>query len=174
MTTYEYHNFELQRLAGKTILITGGATGVGRAAVELAHRHGANVALGDCSDAEGQALASTFTERFFFRRTDVSNWTEVLDLFATAHSTFGTIHAVLSDGSISDEKDFLDDHSDADGQLLPPNLNVLDVNITGTIQVTKAAAHYFAKWPETRCQIVMTTNAASFIDTPPPQHLYSA
>jgi len=37
MTTYEYQNFELRKLAGKTILITGGATGLGRAAVKLAY-----------------------------------------------------------------------------------------------------------------------------------------
>jgi len=37
MTTYEYRDAELHNLAGKTILITGGAAGIGRAAVEIAH-----------------------------------------------------------------------------------------------------------------------------------------
>lgn len=37
MTTYDWDTDELKALAGKTILITGAATGIGRAALEIAH-----------------------------------------------------------------------------------------------------------------------------------------
>jgi short-subunit dehydrogenase len=61
----------------------------------------------------------------------------------------------------------------ATGKLLAPSIKTIDVNLTGTIYVAKCAAHYFKKWPETRCQLVMTGSAASFFDTPP-LHLYCA
>lgn len=38
MTTYQLKDEELHALKGKTILITGAATGIGRAAVDIMHR----------------------------------------------------------------------------------------------------------------------------------------
>ena len=37
MTTYEYNPEELSSLKGKTILIVGAASGIGRAVVEIIH-----------------------------------------------------------------------------------------------------------------------------------------
>ena len=62
---------------------------------------------------------------------------------------------------------------DGNGKLLPPNLDSIDVNLIGMVYMVKCALYYFAKWPETRCQIVMTASAASYLDTPP-LYLYCA
>jgi NAD(P)-dependent dehydrogenase (short-subunit alcohol dehydrogenase family) len=103
----------------------------------------------------------------------VSNWNDVLELFQETWKTFGIINAVLSNAGITHEN-FLEDEIDTDtGKLLPPNVKTLDINLTAMIYVVKCAVHYFKKWPETRCQIVLTGSAASFIDTPP-LHLYCA
>lgn len=37
MTTYELEDAEFEALKGKTIIVTGGASGIGRAAVKIAH-----------------------------------------------------------------------------------------------------------------------------------------
>lgn len=158
---------------------------------------GANIAIGDWNEIEGKSLIGELgkyatsgtcatisgvvlhstdvihSERVLFRKCDVSNWDDVLELFQETWKTFGIINAVLSNAGISNE-DFLKDEIDKDtGKLLPPNIKTLDVNLTGTVYVAKCAAHYFAKWPETQCQLVMTGSAASFVDTPP-LHLYCA
>lgn len=97
----------------------------------------------------------------------------MLDLFQATHQEFGTIHAVLSNAGVSRENILLEEFDATTGKLSAPNLDSLNINLVGHIYAVKCALHYFAKWPETRCQIVMTGSAASFIDTPP-LYLYCA
>ena len=47
----------MNRLTGKTAIVTGGARGIGRACVERMIEEGAQVAIFDVMDAEGEALA---------------------------------------------------------------------------------------------------------------------
>jgi NAD(P)-dependent dehydrogenase (short-subunit alcohol dehydrogenase family) len=107
-----------------------------------------------------------------FRKVDVSTWEDVLELFQATWKTFGVIHAVISNAGINSENLFKDE-IDETGKLKAPSLKSIDVNLVAHIYVAKCAEHYFAKWPETPCQIVMTGSAASFIDTPP-LYLYCA
>ena len=46
----------MQRLAGKTALITGAGSGIGRAMALLFAQEGANVVLGDILDEEGNPI----------------------------------------------------------------------------------------------------------------------
>ncbi|KAH7242849.1 hypothetical protein B0J15DRAFT_501532 [Fusarium solani] len=174
MTSYTLADTDLNSLAGKTILIIGAATGVGRAAVDIAIELGANVAIGDWNEDEGTALAKTLGDRTIFRKCDVSNWDHVLDLFETAHARFGVIHSVLSNAGINTHEGlFTDTRDPSTGRLLPPSLKSIDVNLVGQLYVAKCALHYFAKWPQTRCQLVMTSSAGAFFPAPP-IHMYCA
>ncbi len=62
-------------LAGKVALITGGASGIGRATALLFAREGAAVSVADVDQAKGQAVVQTITEgggRAIFVRCDVT------------------------------------------------------------------------------------------------------
>lgn len=96
----------------------------------------------------------------------------MLEAFQAAHKRFGVIHAVLSNAGVNREDLFKEDF-DASGRLMEPDLQSVNINLVGQFYAVKCAMHYFAKWSETRCQIVMTGSAASFLDTPP-NHLYCA
>ncbi len=66
-------------LEGKRALITGGASGIGRATAILFAQEGAAVAVVDLNEAQGQAVAQTITEnggRAIFIRCDVSQATD--------------------------------------------------------------------------------------------------
>jgi NAD(P)-dependent dehydrogenase (short-subunit alcohol dehydrogenase family) len=97
----------------------------------------------------------------------------VLETFQAAWKKFGIIHAVLSNAGVNKEDIFTDEIDPSTGKLMVPDLKSVEINLFGHFFVAKCAVHYFAKWPETRCQIVFTGSAASFIDTPP-LHLYCA
>ncbi|KUJ13356.1 NAD(P)-binding protein [Mollisia scopiformis] len=173
MTTYKFDVSELQKLKGKTILITGASTGIGRATAQIAHASGANIVIGDWNVDEGRALVEELKQKVLFQKTDVTKWEDVLALFEAAHQRFGVIHAVLSNAGINSEN-LLDTEFDKEtGALLPPNLKSLDVNLVGTLYMVKVALYYFEKWPQIQSQIVLTASAASFIDTPP-LHVYCA
>lgn len=129
--------------------------------------------FGDWNAELGESLAKELGDsRVSFQKCDVSKWEDVLNLFQTAWKKFGTIHSVLGNAGISAEA-FVEDTFDESGKLEPPSLNSINVNLIGQIYVVKCALHYFKKWPETQCQIVLTASAASFLDTPP-LHLYCA
>lgn len=179
MTTYDLDDSEFEALKGKTIIVTGGASGIGRAAVQIAYKHGANVAIADWNETEGESLKAELNDpdRIVFHKTDVSNWDNVLSLFEATIARFHNLHAILSNAGINTE-DFastIDKTDPATNKLLPPSLTTMDVNLTGQIYMAKAALHYFGKFRDdgVKRQISMTGSAASFIDCPP-LHLYCA
>ena len=59
-------------LAGKTAVVTGSASGIGRATAQLLAKEGANLVLADIAETEGRQLADELgLERCTFVRTDV-------------------------------------------------------------------------------------------------------
>lgn len=101
-----------------------------------------------------------------YRKTDVTKWYDILELFQEAWKKFGIINAVLSNAGVSAE-DLFGETFDADGRLSEPDLTNLKVNLIAHLYVTKCALHYFAKWPESRSQIVLMGSLSSYLDTPP-------
>ena len=59
------------RFAGKTAVITGAASGIGKATCLLFAREGATVIAADIDEAGGQELAATSNGKIHFQRTDV-------------------------------------------------------------------------------------------------------
>lgn len=72
----------MNRLEGKTVLITGAASGLGAAAARRLHREGAFVVVTDRNSADGAAVAGELGERGLFRELDVTRedqWISVID-----------------------------------------------------------------------------------------------
>ncbi|KAM0328717.1 hypothetical protein ACHAQA_005130 [Verticillium albo-atrum] len=173
MTTYTFDPAELRALQGKTILITGGSRGIGRAVVDTALGNGANVAIGDWDEDLGAALAARSPDRVLFLKCDVSNWDHVLDLFQSTVIRFGGINAVISNAGVNTHEDLLAEGFDSDGKLSPPSLKSVEINLIGQLYVARCAMHYFSKWPEQKSQLVLTSSAGAFFPAPP-LYLYCA
>jgi meso-butanediol dehydrogenase/(S,S)-butanediol dehydrogenase/diacetyl reductase len=78
------------RFAGKTAIVTGGASGIGLASARLFHAEGASVVLGDLQARLDPAIAEAFGgERLFYQQVDVADWGQVQALVAAAEATFG-------------------------------------------------------------------------------------
>jgi len=91
------------RLEGRTALITGAASGIGREAARLFAREGAYVVVADRERAAGEAAAAEIEAdggRAVFVPVDVSRAVEVEAVVAEAERTFGALHVVFNNAGI--------------------------------------------------------------------------
>lgn len=96
-------------LSGKTVLVSGGATGIGRAIVEGFVRQGSRVAFLDIDEVAGSELEAAFPEGAIkFYRCDVTNTENLADAATAARSAIGPI-SVLVNNAASDMRHRLDD-----------------------------------------------------------------
>ena len=77
------------RFAGKRAVVTGGASGIGRATALRRADEGAAVIVGDIDEAGGASLAEQSHGRITFRRTDVTQAEEIEALVAAADAAGG-------------------------------------------------------------------------------------
>jgi NAD(P)-dependent dehydrogenase (short-subunit alcohol dehydrogenase family) len=83
---------------GRTIVVAGGATGIGRATVELLGQRGAQVAIIDRNLARAQEVADLAGGRAYL--ADVSDEAQVVAAFATIDRDFGPLHGLYSNAGI--------------------------------------------------------------------------
>jgi NAD(P)-dependent dehydrogenase (short-subunit alcohol dehydrogenase family) len=77
------------RFSGKRAVVTGGASGIGRATALRLAEEGCAVIVGDIDEAEGQALADISNGRIAFQPTDVTDAAQIEALVTAAHAAGG-------------------------------------------------------------------------------------
>jgi 3(or 17)beta-hydroxysteroid dehydrogenase len=88
------------RVAGKVAIVTGGASGMGKADATLLAREGACVVIADVNEADGQLVAESIGENALFLRLDVSdedNWKTVI---ATTIEKFGRLDILVNNAGM--------------------------------------------------------------------------
>jgi NAD(P)-dependent dehydrogenase (short-subunit alcohol dehydrogenase family) len=91
------------RLQGKTAVITGGASGIGRATALLFAREGAAVAIADLNENAGSELVrviSTAGSRAIFERVDVTRHNDCERIVQRTIEEFGSIHILFNNAGI--------------------------------------------------------------------------
>lgn len=87
---------------GKSVLVTGGATGIGRATALAFAAAGANVMIGDRDDMAGETAdrIKSAGGKAAWRRCDVSVKDDVDELVAATVKDFGGLHAAFNNAGI--------------------------------------------------------------------------
>ncbi|KIW16046.1 hypothetical protein PV08_06097 [Exophiala spinifera] len=156
-------NFD--NLNGKTIVITGGASGFGKSCFELWATHGANIIIGDINDKTGTELvahirASSKNPNHHFIHLDVTSWESQAAFFkqAASLSPHGGIDCVMANAGIADapENAVFEEppdyaHTDNPPQ---PKMRTLDTNLDGVMFTTNLALSYLSRNPGSdRCEV---------------------
>lgn len=84
----------------KTILITGGAKGIGAGCAEIFHRQQGNVVLLDVDEEAGEKRCRDLGDRSLFIPCDVSREAEVQRAITQAADTFGSLDVLVNNAGI--------------------------------------------------------------------------
>ncbi len=90
------------RLDGKIAMITGAASGIGLATVELFVAEGAQVIAADIQDEKGAMLERRFPDRVRYAHCDVTSEADIEAAVALADSAFGGLDIQFNNAGISD------------------------------------------------------------------------
>ena len=144
----------MKRLEGKSAVITGAASGIGRATSLLFAEHGANVIVVDRS-ADVQATADAINKaggQALARVADVSKEAEVEAFIQAAVSEFGGLDIVYANAGVSGGAPRYDDLTAADW------MNILSINLIGPFLAIKYAARVMV--PRGKGAIICTASVA--------------
>ena len=145
------------RMSDKVALVTGAASGLGRATSLRLAEEGARVVLTDVNVEAGEAVAKEMGDQGSFVRHDVADEADWEEAVAHAGSQFGGLHAVVNNAGIvlvrSVEETTLEEWR-----------RVMAVNLDGVFLGCK---HGLRAMRESGGSIVNLSSAAGLVGTPP-------
>ncbi len=126
----------MPELEGKVAIVTGGASGIGRATVERFAAEGARVVIADVDAEAGEALAASLGDVAAFHQTDITDADQVQALVDATVERFGGLHVMANNAGIASAMArFLhDDLSDFS--------RVVEVNVLGVLLGSQRAARH--------------------------------
>jgi NAD(P)-dependent dehydrogenase (short-subunit alcohol dehydrogenase family) len=153
------------RLDGKVAVITGAASGIGRASARRFAAEGAHVVVADLADDDGKALADEIDGLYV--HADVTSADEVQALYAAAVDRFGGLDVLFNNAGISppDDDSILETELDAWRR-------VQEVNLTSVYLCCKAALPYMLE--QGKGSIINTASFVAVMGAATSQISYSA
>ncbi len=133
--------FYKNRFAGKTVIVTGGGTGIGKQVAKDLHAEGASVhilgrrleKLEESREEATRGEADPNGDRFFCHRCDISDQREVREAFDQVMKESGPVYGLVNNAAINPSR------NDILKTDLEDWIATLDVNLTGAFNCCKAA-----------------------------------
>ncbi len=121
----------MKRFENQTVIVTGGARGMGAGHARGFIAEGANVVIADVLEQEGRTLADELGDQAIFSRLDVTSETNWAATVAAAEDAFGPVSVLVNKAGVV-----------RFGQIEETELaawrQVIDINLTGTHLGTRA------------------------------------
>lgn len=122
----------------KVAIITGSATGIGKAIAEKLYHAGASVVISDIQVKEGKDTAQSLGDRAIFSSCDISDQQQVKVLINAAVSHFGKLDIMVNNAGVnsvrSEDRVTIDKYPDETWH------RMINVDLNGTFYCCKAAA----------------------------------
>ncbi len=131
-------------LEGKVALVTGAASGIGRAVALAYAREGARVIVSDIDTMKGEETVRLVQEtssnaECLFVRADTASYEDHEALVATATERFGGLHVACNNAGIGGELNPIAEHSVEAWQ------KVIDINLSGVFYANKVQIAHMVK-----------------------------
>jgi 3alpha(or 20beta)-hydroxysteroid dehydrogenase len=123
----------MSRFEGKTVVVTGAASGMGAAHVRAFAAEGATVIAADVNDEAGRELAADLGDRVHYHHLDVSDEAQWDALMAAVHAEHGPIDVMVNNAGIGGEG------APVESATLEGWHRTLGINLDGVFLGTRAA-----------------------------------
>jgi len=151
------------RLDGRTIIVTGGASGLGGATVDMIVRSGGRAVIADLNEQFGNAAAARHGDTVSFVKADVGSDANMQRAVDTAVEQYGGVHGLVCAAGIAVAERVLPREG---VQPLAHFTRTINVNLVGTFNAIRLAAAAMAtNTPNSageRGVIVTTASVAAF------------
>jgi len=124
-------------LNSKVAIVTGGASGLGLATVEAFLARGAQVAIFDLNEEQGQAVAARLGENVLFAKVNVADEASVQAGIAAVMQKLGAVHVAVNCAGIGSAMRTVGKNGP---HALDVFAKVIGVNLVGTFNVCRLAA----------------------------------
>jgi NAD(P)-dependent dehydrogenase (short-subunit alcohol dehydrogenase family) len=132
----------MKRLENKTVFITGGLSGIGKACAIMAAMEGANVAVVDLKSADTDAAMAAIKKhnpKAIFIECNVADFGQVAAAVEKTVTTFGTLNVALNNAGIGGKPNKVGDMAEQEW------LTVINVNLNGVFNCMKHQLAQMAK-----------------------------
>ncbi|BBO74626.1 3-hydroxy-2-methylbutyryl-CoA dehydrogenase [Desulfosarcina widdelii] len=125
------------KIEGHTVVITGGASGLGEGCVRNFTGKGANAVILDLDETRGNQIASDLGAAALFCKTDVTDPKSVQQAIDMAMDRFGVIHIAVNCAGVATPSKVLGKH----GPMAIKTFDqVIRINLIGTMNIIRLAA----------------------------------
>ena len=152
----------MKRLKGKIAVVTGGASGIGKATSILFAQEGASLVIADNCEQLGEKAAeeiSSGENEIMFIKTDVTKEADVLAVMDKAFSKHGKIDILFNSagitGTLIESENLTEDEWD----------RVIDTNLKGVFLCTKNVIPFMRS--SGGGSIINAASVLSYVDSPP-------
>lgn len=177
--TIERSPVDWAALSGRSVIVTGGASGLGEGTVEKFAEHGAYVTIADVAEECGRELAARLSaegKHVGFAKCDTTDWASSVAAFKQAVNfapsktlDVAVLFAGMS-GLCRNLVDVVKEHPEPtlDGDPSPQSIpRAIEVNLNGVYLSTWLALHYFrlpsAEGLDCKKSLVMVSSLAGYV-----------
>lgn len=121
------------RLAGKTAIVTGGASGFGEGIAEVFCAQGANVIIADLNGDGADSVANRLGDKALGIKCDVTNLSDLQSMMEQSISRFGKVDIIVNNAGWSHKNQPMLDVSEEEFD------RVFEINVKSIYQMAKAS-----------------------------------
>ena len=126
-------------LKGKVAVVTGGASGIGKATAEMLAKEGAQVVVGDVQEAQGREVVAGIRQaggEATFVKVDLAKAAEARGLIDTAAQTYGGIDLLHNNAGVLRTHESFEEQTEEEWRW------IVEINLNSLYTTTKAVVPY--------------------------------